>query len=74
MSKFLTQAAKIKKTLTSADIKKYVKERGAKCPYCGSKEVEAGELDPDVNITCVVSCGKCHNEWTDVYTLTDMSP
>jgi transposase-like protein len=42
------------------------------CPYCDSRNIEAGALAAEDNIVLVsgVKCLNCHKTWSDVYTLT----
>jgi hypothetical protein len=51
--------------------KKYLEQRGLACPFCGSRDIEAGSMDFDEagEITQRISCLKCNEQWTDVYKL-----
>ena len=59
--------------MTSEDKTQYVKDRGLFCPFCRSKELQAGntELNED-QCEVEVSCDFCEKEWTEIYTLTDV--
>ena len=46
-----------------------------RCPFCESRQVQGGSTDFEANIaTMSVSCSGCGKDWTDVYTLTNVSP
>jgi transcription elongation factor Elf1 len=61
-------------TLTPEQKKVYLATGGAKCPFCGSDDIESSAGDTDANYTTrEVACGACGEEWTDVYTLTDVT-
>jgi hypothetical protein len=51
--------------------KKYLEQRGLACPFCSSRDIEAGSTDFDEagEITQRISCLKCDELWTDVYKL-----
>ena len=50
--------------------KKYLKQRGSACPFCGSWDIEGGSMDFEVGeIAQRISCHKCNGQWTDVYKL-----
>jgi DNA-directed RNA polymerase subunit RPC12/RpoP len=43
------------------------------CPYCGSHDIEGGEVESDNGkMYQDVSCSHCHKKWADEYTLTDI--
>ena len=52
----------------------YLSGGGVTCPFCGSDNLICGELDThdDAKHQGVV-WDDCHKEWTDIYTLTDVS-
>jgi hypothetical protein len=57
--------------LTKRQIKKYIKEGGASCPYCGgditancAPDVDGGFAEQEMN------CLHCDKGWFDYYTLT----
>lgn len=51
--------------------KEYIKNKGCKCPVCGSKDIEYSGFNGDGNIvTTDVTCNGCGETWTDCYTLT----
>jgi hypothetical protein len=43
------------------DTNAYIRSAGAKCPFCGSDDLEHGEL---------VRCGNCEARWADVTKIT----
>jgi transcription elongation factor Elf1 len=43
------------------------------CPYCNSKDIEAQPFDAEMSRQPVV-CLACGEQWTDIYTLTDVEP
>jgi DNA-directed RNA polymerase subunit RPC12/RpoP len=51
-------------------VEKYVKNEGALCPYCDSKDMEGGNYEAEGDtITMKVSCNNCGKEWFDIYKL-----
>jgi len=55
--------------------KAYVKEEGARCPYCKSQELEAGKGEFDMGVAwLVVTCTACHKEWHEVFHLKTIHP
>jgi hypothetical protein len=52
--------------------KKYLKDKGAICPFCGSHEIEASSFEVEENGTASqrVYCNGCDRSWDDLYTLT----
>jgi hypothetical protein len=53
------------------DERKYVKNDGNACPFCGSEEFEGDSGHwggPEA--WQGVSCNNCYGEWTDIYKLT----
>jgi hypothetical protein len=62
--------SKKKVDLTPAMVKAYVASGGARCPYCGSDEIEAGPVEADGDsATGPVECHDCGEEWRDVFLL-----
>lgn len=54
-----------------ASSEEYVKEGGAKCPFCGATDIEGHEVTIDSGKAYQpVGCNECEGEWTDVYTMT----
>lgn len=52
-------------------VKKYLMSSGLLCPYCGSKNLDAGPPNcGDYLIYRFVNCLDCNKEWTENYTLT----
>src|SRR5262249_10903994 len=58
-----------KAMLTKAQKRQYVRQGGARCPYCGSEEILAGTIRSDFVITVDVDCQACHREWQERYDL-----
>jgi len=59
---------------TAASVDQYVDQSGALCPFCGSSNVEAQNLEMDG--ACAWSdctCNDCNKEWKDEYALTGYS-
>jgi hypothetical protein len=53
---------------------KYLKSNGVKCPYCDSGDLHTGDHEfNDGGGYENVMCHNCLKEWTDIYTLTDVS-
>ena len=57
--------------MTDAMSKKYVKDGGKHCPFCGSDNIESdGQAQIDgPEAWQDVTCNKCHESWQDVYKL-----
>jgi hypothetical protein len=53
---------------------KYVDCKGHICPYCGSKDIEAGPVCGEAlengEFTQIVDCKNCKKRWLDIYKLT----
>lgn len=60
-------------TLSKEQKKKYLVNPNH-CPFCNSDNISSGELsENDGNTaTAIITCYDCDEEWTDVYTLTDV--
>ncbi len=57
-------------SLTKKQKKKYI-ECSSKCPFCGSIDIEGGEVDVDgVIARQQITCNGCQKKWNDIYTLT----
>jgi hypothetical protein len=59
--------------LTVAQKNKYLRGDGMFCPFCGSDNTEAQEIDVDfldLGSGNDVRCVACHETWQDWYTLT----
>jgi len=51
--------------------KKYLESGGNICPYCGSDDLNTGNVQTDSGIAWQdVECDGCGSEWRDLYTLT----
>lgn len=49
---------------------KYLKDQGARCPFCGSEDVEGGFVEIDCRRAYQkVRCNACNQAWHDGYTL-----
>lgn len=60
--------------LTDEQHRRYVVLKGIRCPYCDSKELITGEFHADgENAWQAVVCEGCKKEWTDNYSLTDIT-
>lgn len=57
--------------ITESQEKKYIENKGLRCPHCNSNDLDTGcpNADGDV-VTIEVTCKKCGEEWKDLYTLT----
>ena len=54
---------------------RYVKKGGVECPFCGSNDIEGGEVAIDAGgATQEVSCLECGESWYDLYALTGYLP
>ena len=59
--------------LTEEQKKDYLLKGGIHCPYCGSSDISAGSFDGDGSQSWQhITCGDCNENWTDIYTLTDV--
>lgn len=59
--------------LDQEKINEYVRRGGSVCPYCGSRDLEAGSMEADGNYSwCVVDCNHCHAQWHDSYRLVGL--
>lgn len=57
--------------LTPEQKLQYVVTGGFRCPYCGSTDIESGQMDFDDYGQMIqeVVCHHCKKEWQDVYVL-----
>jgi transposase-like protein len=52
---------------------KYFRSGAVVCPFCNSKNIDAGDYDFGVcSFYQNVRCPDCKKEWTDEYTLTSI--
>ena len=59
--------------LTEEQRRKYL-ENPNRCPYCGKDDIEGGSIEIDAGgASQEVSCLVCDEEWTDQYTLSDVT-
>lgn len=67
-------AYEIKKCKPKTKQEKYVACKGHICPYCGSKDIEAGPICGEAlengEFTQIVDCKNCKKRWLDIYKLT----
>lgn len=51
--------------------RRYRRTKGARCPFCGSSELEGGSFNVDSgSASQEMSCLACDKEWHDTYELT----
>jgi hypothetical protein len=56
--------------LTPEMVRDYVNSGGARCPFCGSEDIEAGHVEAGADSAWgPVTCTACDGEWQDVYFL-----
>ena len=56
--------------LTTADARAYVQDGGARCPYCGGKELQTDDPETEeASATLEVSCKTCRASWRDLFVL-----
>ena len=48
---------------------KYLKGGGNHCPYCGSDEIDSGNVRYEDELWAIVRCDKCGKLWRDFYKL-----
>ena len=59
--------------LTGKQKQDYIESGGNRCPHCGSDNIEGGSFNTDSSKAWQgVWCVNCHEEWVDVYTLSDV--
>ena len=59
--------------LTEKQKKDYIESGGNKCPNCKSDNIEGGPFNTESSEAWQkVWCTDCHEEWTDVYKLTEV--
>jgi hypothetical protein len=57
--------------ITPAMARRYVAERGARCPFCGGADILAEEAQADADSSwCAVDCPDCGAGWREVYRLS----
>lgn len=60
---------------SEAIVQDYLKKEGVRCPMCQSDNIEGGQMNIECNVaTQEVKCHNCGEEWTDLYTLTNIVP
>ena len=64
-----------KMTLSEESREEYLKNKGNKCPFCKSNNMDADR--PYINyfddsIACRIHCSSCGKNWIDCYALTDI--
>jgi len=61
--------------LTSKQKAEYIKNKGTKCPFCGSEDIEGDSFDVNEGkASQEMSCLDCEESWYDIYTLTGVIP
>jgi len=64
---------KKKNTDIEALAKVYVENGGTKCPFCGHWNISGDEVTTgNGEASQEMFCGKCGNEWLDIYKLTSI--
>ena len=59
--------------LTEKQKKEYLQADGRRCPYCGSKDIDAESFNSGGDQAWQrIDCRDCDKSWHDIYTLTDM--
>lgn len=59
--------------LTPEARQRYIESGGVSCPFCGTYNIEAEEVDYfDDCIEQNVSCLDCGEQWLDIYKITDI--
>ena len=59
--------------ITKAKKNEYIKNKGIKCPICGSKHLEGGHIEVDAGGAWQeIGCNACNAEWNDIYKLVDV--
>lgn len=53
---------------------KYIRERGCRCPFCGSADISGDSVEVNEGFAMQeIGCPQCGKQWTDVYTLTHVN-
>jgi len=63
-------------SLSKESREEYLKNKGNKCPFCKSTNLEANRPyldDFDESFNCRIHCLSCGNNWLDTYTLTNIT-
>jgi hypothetical protein len=56
------------------DEKKYIRQGGTRCPFCGSDEIEGSSVEVDGGSAWQeVACNNCDSQWQDVYLLREIN-
>lgn len=57
------------KKIGKITVKKYIKQKGVRCPFCNSRDIRGDFVEIDEGgATQNISCLMCQHEWTDYYT------
>jgi hypothetical protein len=67
----LRRAARLK-----IDEKRYVRDKGNRCPFCGSRNIEVDSEGVEADggeVWAEVSCENCWGEWADLYKLASIT-
>lgn len=60
------------KMITDEAKLKYIKDGGNYCPYCGSDDIEAGQIQFDDDLNANVTCLTCWRTWKEFYKVSDV--
>ncbi len=52
--------------------RKYIKQGGVRCPYCGTDQIEGQGFGADDEGSETVKCLECHKEWVDDWKIFDI--
>lgn len=59
--------------MTAEQKRAYIEGNGARCPYCKSMSITAGQSNIDgATLWIPVECERCGHDWCDIYILTDV--
>jgi len=60
--------------LTKEQRAEYIKNGGLRCPFCNSENIEGLSAEFDAGyVSQDIICNICHSDWTDIYSLTDVT-
>lgn len=59
---------------TLEQLKAYAESNGARCPVCGSPDIEGGPIEIEAGVAWQdVMCHHCNTTWQDIYYLSAIS-
>ena len=64
----------VQEVLTQEQVNQYVRTTGARCPWCGSKYLETGDMEPCEGFIVQSVICTCGREWNDVFRLAAIAP